>query len=141
MNYLTTEEEQALKQYKPLLDSGKHANVTVDDIIESLDLAFHIAKSDPKDLLFTYEAIFREYMSPKLKAAYLKSRYELQIILPKLLKLAIELGPQIKEWAEGRQPRETIPLEMIPENHIYLLILKKFAETAELGEWNSLEEL
>jgi hypothetical protein len=140
MNYLTTEEEEALRQYRPLLDSGKHADITVEDILESLDTAFHIAKSDPKDLLFTYEAIFREYMSDKLRAAYRKSRIELQVILPKLLKYAIELGPKIKEWAEGRQPRKTIPLELTPESHIYLLILKKFSERAELGEWNTLED-
>ncbi|MBD3304125.1 hypothetical protein GF343_03195 [Candidatus Woesearchaeota archaeon] len=137
MNYLTAEEEQALKQYRPLLNNGKHANITVDDIIESLDIAFHIAKSDPKDLMFTYESIFREHMSDKLKAAYLNSSIELKIILPKLLQYAIELGPEIKEWAEGRQPRESIPLELTPENHVYLLILKKFAETAELGVWDT----
>lgn len=132
MNY-SKEAEKACQDYRPLLDNGTFADVTVDEILEDVGMIYYILRSDPKDLCFTTDSIIRKYASEKVVDAYLKSEIELKPLMLTLIDKAFDIGNHIEEYAAGKITRKQIPLEDNLENDLLIGLLVKLSSDTYLG--------
>jgi len=133
MPIYSLEAEKACQDYRPLLDSGNHADVTVDEILTDLSDVYYILKADPKDMLFTTDAVLRKYLSDKVRYAYEKSKIELQPLLQMVLKYAFEIGIEVEDFAEGRITRDEIPLEDSVQSDLIIGLLVRLTKYAFIG--------
>ena|GEM_PF-3683398 len=127
-------EEDPIKAYRPMLKNGTPADVTVDEILDDLGQTYYIRRIDPKDMMFTDDAILRKYMSEKVRYAYENSPQELQPLMQLLLKYAFEIGEEIEEYAAGRIKKEQIPLENNVENDLIIGLLVLLSRDTFIGK-------
>ena len=132
--------DKILKNYRPLLDSGKHADVTVDEIIQDIGLVFYIRRTDPGERQYIFDYSLRKHLSEKTKWAYEHSKIELQPLLQELLQYAFEIGKEVEEFAAGRLTREQIPLDDTPHSDLIIGLLTLLSRDTYLGnrvvDWN-----
>lgn len=128
------ETEEACKNYRPLLDNGEHADITIDELLDDVGQIYYILKCDPKDMCFTRDSIIRKYSSEKVREAYLKSRIELQPLITTLIEQAFEIGDKIEKYAQGKIKRHQIPLESTPENDLIIGLLVRLSRDTYLGK-------
>jgi len=127
------ETEQACQAYRPLLDDGTHADLTVDEILEDVGQIYYILRCDPKDMCFTKDSIIRKYASEKVRDAYLNSKIELKPLMLTLIDHAFDIGKHIEEYAAGRIKREQIPLDDSPESDLIIGLLVRLSRDTYLG--------
>jgi hypothetical protein len=125
--------DKILEDYRPLLDSGKHADVTMPEIIEDIGQIFYIRRTDPRERQYTFDSSLRKYLSENLKWAYEHSKIELQPLLQELLQHAFEIGKEVEEYAAGRLTREEIPLDNTPHSDLIIGLLTLLSRDTYLG--------
>lgn len=126
--------EEACRNYRPLLDNGEFADITLDELLEDVGQIYYILKCDPKDMCFTQDTIIRKYASEKVMEAYLKSKIELQPLIKSLLDNAFAIGDKIERYAKGLIKRSHIPLESTPENDLIIGLLVRLSRDTYLGK-------
>ena len=63
--------EEACRNYRPLLDNGEFADITLDELLEDVGQIYYILKCDPKDMCFTQDTIISKYASEKVMEAHI----------------------------------------------------------------------
>jgi len=125
--------EDACANYRPLLDNGKFADITLDEMLEDIGHIYYMLRIDPKDYCFTREAIIQNETSEKFRNAYYHSKIEMRPLVNLLLDNAFKIGKLIEKYAQGLITRSKIPLESTPENDLIIGLLVRLSRDTYLG--------
>jgi len=131
MNRYSKEIEEACNDYRPRLNNGNFADVTITEILEDVGQIFYIRATDPSEKQFLLSYSLIKHMSPKVRDAYENSKHELQPLMLALLSSAEDIGQEIEDYASGKINRDNIPLG--PEHDLIISLLVRMSRDTFIG--------
>lgn len=117
--------EEACRNYRPMLDNGKLADITLDEMLENIGMVYYILRIDARDYCVSREYAIRLHASEKFREVYNHSKVEVRPLVHALIDSTFKIGDKLEPYLRGQIPRSQLPLEDTPGNDLMLGLLIK----------------